>query len=197
MYMKSLVKKWFLERVELNINLINNNLFVDSIITSANIISSSIKKGNKLLIFGNGGSAAEAQHFSAELVGKFEKDRRALPAIALTTDTSILTAQGNDYGFERIFSRQIEALAHGGDVAIGMTTSDIGKEDRHSYDILLGFQAAKAKGAYRIGFFSEKTRFLLNYVDTAIVVPNKNTAAIQEVHLSVIHLLCHMVESRL
>lgn len=197
MYMKSLVKKWFLERAEMNIDLINNTAFTDSIITSADIISSSIKGGNKLLIFGNGGSAAEAQHFAAELVGKFEKERGALPAIALTTDTSILTAQGNDYGFEYIFSRQIEALANIGDVVIGFTTSDIGREDKHSYNILLGFQAAKARGARRIGFFSEKTKFLLDYVDKAIIVPDRNTAAIQEVHLSVLHLLCHLVESRL
>ena len=195
--MKSLAKKWFLERAKLNIDLINNDSFLESVLSAADIVSSSINNGNKLLIFGNGGSAAEAQHFAAELVGKFEKERHALPAIALTTDTSILTAQGNDYGFEYIFSRQIEALANVGDVVIGFTTSDIGKEDKHSYNILLGFQAAKARGAKRIGFFSEKTSFLLNYVDKAIVVPNKNTAAIQEVHLSVLHLLCHLVESRL
>src|SRR3989344_5020742 len=197
MYMKSLVKKWFLERAGMNINLINNTALVNSIITSVDMISSSIKRGNKLLIFGNGGSAAEAQHFAAELVGKFEKERSALPAIALTTDTSILTAQGNDYGFEYIFSRQIEALANVGDVVIGFTTSDVGKEDKHSYNILRGFQASKVKGTHRIGFFSEKTDFLLNYVDTAIVVPNKNTAIIQETHLSVLHLICHLVESQL
>lgn len=161
---------------------------------AANLIRESYQEGGKVLIFGNGGSAAEAQHFAAELVGRFERDRRALPAIALTTDTSIITAQANDDSFRTIFSRQIEALGKKGDVAIGLTTSDAQEGDDHSANILDAFKVSKAAELKTIGFFSNKTTKLLDLADAAIVAPHTQTALIQEVQLSAIHLVCRMVE---
>lgn len=170
-----------------------SNSEVDTLIRrAATKIIRSIKNGNKVLIFGNGGSAAEAQHFAAELVGRFEAERRALPALALTTDTSILTAQSNDYSFASIFSRQIQALARRGDIVIGMTTSDA--NDEHSANIREAFIAAKKSGAFRIGLFSVKTKQLLKLVDLAICIPETNTALIQEAHLAVIHIISKTVE---
>lgn len=151
-----------------------------------------LKKGCKILVFGNGGSAAEAQHFAAELVGRFERDRKGLAAIALTTDASILTAQANDAGYDSVFSRQIEALARPGDIVIGMTTSDV--VGGHSANILQAFQAAKKAKAYRIGLFSIKTKKLLGHVDLALQVPETNTALIQEAHLAILHIISGIIE---
>ena len=162
---------------------------------AANRMIAAFERGRKALIFGNGGSAAEAQHFAAELVGRFEAERRALPAIALTTDSSILTAQSNDYDFTSVFSRQIQALARTGDIVVGMTTSDA--HEGHSANIREAFRAAKKEGAYRIGFFSTKTRHLLRFVDLAVCVPETNTALIQEAHLAIIHIISKAVEESL
>lgn len=161
------------------------------------LIKSALGDGKKILIFGNGGSAAQAQHFAAELVCQFEKKRQALPAIALTVDSSILTAQSNDYGFDTVFSRQVEALASAGDVVIGLTTSDTYRAEPHSRNILMGFMAAREKRAKTIGLFSFKTFGLLQFVDVPIVAPHHNTALIQEVHLAIIHLLCKLIETNL
>src|SRR3989344_9208583 len=174
--------------------LLNDVNFFQSFWTASEILVNAVCKDKKILIFGNGGSAAEAQHFAAELVCKFEKKRRALPAIALTTDSSILTAQSNDFGFDSVFSRQIEALCEVGDVVIGLTTSDV-YSDGHSQNILNAFKMAATRKAKTIGFFSFKTRYLVNFVDVAILVPSEDTALIQEVHLALIHILCGRIES--
>ncbi|MEK7121787.1 MAG: SIS domain-containing protein, partial [Patescibacteria group bacterium] len=139
---------------------------------------------------------AEAQHIAPEFVCQFEKKRRAIPAIALTTDSSILTAQSNDFGFDSVFSRQIEALCQRGDVVIGLTTSDV-YEDGHSRNIFNAFEMAKMKGAKTIGLFSIKTKNLVKLVDVAILVPAESTALIQEVHLAIIHMLCGQIEKSL
>ena len=110
-------------------------VFRESIMHASSMIEGALTRGNKLLIFGNGGSAAEAQHFAAELICRFETERKSIPAIALTTDSSILTAEGNDAGFEYIFSRQIEGLTKSGDIVFGITTSDFNTENRHSVNI--------------------------------------------------------------
>lgn len=170
--------------------------FKRQVLSAGKLIKKTIDSGNKILIFGNGGSAAQAQHFAAELVCKFERERRALPAIALTTDSSILTAQSNDDGFETVFSRQIEALCQPGDLVIGLTTSD-SDISGHSYNIYNAFSVAREKRAKSIGLFSQKTKNLLPLVDVSIIVPADNTALIQEVHQTVIHLLCSLVESEL
>src|SRR3989338_11483353 len=186
-------------RSELYARLANDKNLADSFWKAEEVLWKTISGGGKILIFGNGGSAAEAQHFAAELVCQFEKRRKAIPAIALTTDSSILTAQSNDFGFPSVFARQIEALACQGDVAIGFTTSDVGdlENDHHSWNIRNAFEAAMVKGAKNIGFFSAKTKHLLEMVDVAIIVPNENTALIQEVHQQVVHILCHLLEDDL
>lgn len=166
-----------------------------AIARAAKTLVTSLRTGHTIFIFGNGGSAAEAQHFAAELVGRFERDRRALAAIALTTDTSILTAQANDSGYESVFSRQIEGLARRGDVVVGMTTSDI--SPGHSENIFNGFKAARKKGCRTIGLFSQKTKKLLRHVDVAVIVPDDNTARIQEAHLAVLHIVSKIIEEAL
>jgi D-sedoheptulose 7-phosphate isomerase len=161
---------------------------------AVSLINIAFHFGTKLLIFGNGGSAAEAQHFATELVCQFQKKRKALPAIALTTDSSILTAQANDYGFDHIFSRQIEALGQKDDVVIGLTTSDAFPHDPHSRNIFNAFRAARKMELRSIGLFSKKTKNLLNMVDVPIQVPSEETALIQEVHLSIIHIISGLIE---
>ena len=171
--------------------------FVEQTQQAADLILSVVKSGNKILIFGNGGSAAEAQHFSGDLVGRFKRNRPPIPAIALTTDTSILTAQANDCGFDTIFSRQVEALCRPDDVVIGITTSDADEAEEHSRNVLKGLQAARLKGAKSVGFFSAKTKNLLNLADVPLVVPYTSHDLIQEVHLMVVHLICEVLETSL
>ena len=183
-------------RAELYAQMVKNSEFIKSIWKTRDTLLEATSTGGKILIFGNGGSAAEAQHFVAELVCRFEKKRRALPAIALTTDSSILTAQSNDFGFDSVFSRQIEALCQPGDVVIGLTTSDV-YNNGHSRNIFNTFGEAQKRGAKRIGLFSVKTKTLLDFVDVAILVPAENTALIQEVHLAIIHVLCGEIERSL
>lgn len=162
------------------------------IASAGEAVIAALKKGRKLLIFGNGGSAAEAQHFAAELVGRFAIKRRALPAIALTTDSSILTAQANDVGFPTVFSRQIAALAQAGDIVLGMTTSDASQD--HSRNVLEGFREARKRKAKTVGLFSAKTKKLLKEVDYLIVAPHTETPRIQEAHLLIIHILCRLID---
>ncbi len=155
------------------------------------LICEAYRRHKKVLFFGNGGSAAQAQHFAAELIGRFQMERKALKAIALTTDTSVLTALGNDYGFEKIFSRQLEALVDKGDIAIGLSTSG------NSPDILEGIKAAKSGGARTIGFTGGKKNRLEELVDINIAVPAQDTPQIQEFHLLIGHLICELVEKKL
>ena len=144
--------------------------------------------GNKLLFFGNGGSAADAQHFAAELVVRYRKDRKALPAIALTTDTSTLTAGANDLGYDRVFSRQIEALARPGDVAIGITTSG------RSPNVLEAFRTAREMDVKTVAFTGGDGGDLAGFVDELLIVPSRVTARIQEMHLTFGHMLCGALE---
>jgi len=149
------------------------------------------RTGNKVLVMGNGGSAADAQHLAAELVGRFMKNRAALPAIALTTDTSILTAVGNDFGFERIFSRQIEALARPGDLVIGISTSG------QSLNVLHAMESARQCGCVTIALTGRDGGELAQQADLALNVATAETPHIQEAHLTFIHLLCDLVETEL
>lgn len=161
---------------------------VDSISTCAEVLVDVLKGGGKILVMGNGGSAADAQHFAAELVGRFKMERQALPAIALTTDTSILTAVANDYGFDDVFTRQIEALAQPGDVVLGISTSG------NSRNVVNAFEHARKVGAKTIGLLGGQGGKMKGYADLTIVVPSEETPRIQEVHSMVIHLLCDLVE---
>jgi D-sedoheptulose 7-phosphate isomerase len=149
-----------------------------------------LKNGRTVLVFGNGGSAADAQHFAAELVGRYEKDRKAWPAVALTTDTSALTAIGNDYGFDRVFARQIEALGKTGDVAIGISTS--GK----SPNVLRALEAANDRGLVTIAL-TGRGGDAGKIARLHVRVDEERTARIQEVHATVLHAICELVESDL
>lgn len=188
----SRIGDWFEGSVSLAQSLSGDQKLKLSILEAATILSLAARRGGEILIFGNGGSAAQAQHFVAELVCRFRKDRRAIAAIALTTDTSILTAQSNDLGFHSVFARQIEAFCGPGSVAIGLTTSDVGGD--HCKNIENAFLEVKKRGGRSIGLFSERTKNLLSLVDVPIIIPNSDTARIQEAHQAVIHLLCELIE---
>jgi len=158
---------------------------------AASIVCDCLRRNGKILFFGNGGSAADAQHLAAEFVGRFVLERRALPAIALTTDTSLLTAVGNDYGFDQVFSRQIQALGSEGDVAVGITTSG------NSPNVLLALKEARARGLKTIGLAGKDGGALKISVDVPIVVPSLVTARIQECHIAIGHIICELMEKEL
>ncbi len=151
----------------------------------------SLKAGGKILLFGNGGSAADAQHLAAELVVRYKKDRAAIPAIALTTDSSALTAIGNDLGFERVFERQVEALARKGDVALGITTS--GKSE----NVIRALRAAKKIGAVAAAMSGGDGGKLKGLADPLLIVPSNTVARIQEMHIALGQMLCGAIEIEL
>jgi len=158
------------------------------IIAAAELVVKAIAGGGKLLVMGNGGSAADAQHFAAELVGRFRRERAALPAVALTTDTSILTAVGNDYGFENIFRRQVEALARPGDVVCGISTSG------RSPNVVQAMEAARSMGCRTLALLGGNGGQMIALADVALLVPSDQTPFIQEAHLTIIHILCDLIE---
>jgi D-sedoheptulose 7-phosphate isomerase len=164
---------------------------LEEIATAAGWVTETLRRGNKLLIFGNGGSAADSQHIAAEFIGRFERERRALPAIALTTDTSILTALTNDYSGDIIFARQVEALGQPGDLAIVYSTSG------NSPNVLAGISAARAKGLRVIGFTGEAGGKMAELCDLTLRVPSRRTSRIQEAHITISHALCEVVEADL
>lgn len=150
-----------------------------------------LKDGGKILFCGNGGSAADSQHLAAEFVNRFQRDRRALAAVALTTDTSVLTSIGNDLGFDRIFSRQVEALAHRGDVLIAISTSG------DSTNVLYAVEAARSLGVSTVGLCGGSGGALARAVDEAFIVPSASTPRIQEAHIILGHVLCGLTEELL
>lgn len=158
------------------------------IVEAALLISDCLAAGGKLLLFGNGGSAADAQHLAAEFVGRFVVERAGLAAIALTTDSSILTAVANDYGFERVFARQIEALAQPGDVTIGISTSG------NSANVLAAMKQAANQNLKTIGLVGKDGGLLARASDVSVIVPSANTARIQECHIAIGHIWCELVE---
>lgn len=168
--------------------LTNSKILVPSIIKSSKLISTSLKNKNKLVSFGNGGSAADSQHFVAEFVGRFQKERKSLPAIAFTTDTSILTSIGNDYNFNKVFERQCESLVSKGDTVLAISTS--GK----SKNVLNGVKMAKKNGAKIISLTGNQTTELVKISDISIQIPSNSTPRIQEVHRLILHLICDIVE---
>jgi len=154
-------------------------------------IAASLRAGGKLLAFGNGGSAADAQHFAAELVGRYLRERAAWPALALTTDSSVMTAVGNDLGYENVFRRQVDAHGRKGDVAFGITTSG------RSPNVLAALRTARERGLVTVGLTGNGGGEAASLVDHLIDVPHRETARIQEVHAMVIHVLCQVVEEEL
>ena len=157
--------------------------------TVAALLIAALESGHKLFLFGNGGSAADSQHIAAELVGKLLVKRRALPAIALTTDTSNLTALGNDFGYETVFQRQVEALGQEGDVAIGLSTSGT------SPNVLEAIRTARKMGLKTVGLTGRTGGTLAGLVDHAIIVPSDSTQRIQESHITIGHILCELIEA--
>lgn len=165
---------------------------------AAEVIVETIRSGRKVLICGNGGSAADAQHFAAEFLNRFQTDRRPLPAIALTTDTSTMTSIGNDVGFDRVFERQVAALGSPGDLLIVITTSDVSLEPHgHSANIARALLAARANHMRCLGLVSMKSKAILGHLDHALVVPHTDTPRIQESHITLIHILCDLVDRSL
>jgi len=154
-------------------------------------LSDALHAGGKLLVCGNGGSAADAQHLAAELVGRYEHDRAGLAAIALTTDPSVVTSVGNDFGFDDVFRRQVEALGRPGDVVLGISTSG------NSRNVVAALSYARDKGLYSVGLTGRGGGIMADVVDDLIDVAGESTARIQEVHGLVVHILCEFVEQRL
>ena len=164
---------------------------VDAVVAVADALLTAFGNGAKVLIFGNGGSAADAQHFACELVGRFLRERRALPAMALTADATAITAIANDYGFDRIFVRQLEAHGRRGDVAIGISTSG------SSANVLAGLQYAKLRGLTTVAFTGGTGGPIGAAADLHVNVPHDLTPRIQEVHRTLIHAVCDVVEQRI
>ena len=172
-------------------NILKDNEFVKKIDEIARVIVSAYRENKKVILFGNGGSAADAQHLAGELVGKFYLERKALASIALTTNTSELTAIANDYNFNRVFARQVEALVNPGDIVIGITTSG------NSLNVIEGIKEAKCRGAVTIGFTGASGGKLKENVDYLLAVPSEDTPHIQESHIMIGHIICYLVEKEL
>lgn len=161
------------------------------IIKAAEVLTEALKAQNKILVCGNGGSAADAQHLAAEIVGRFEKERMALPAIALTTDTSILTAVGNDYGYNTVFSRQVEGLGVAGDTLVGISTSG------NSPNVEAAIEVARQKGITTIGLLGKDGGAIAPKCDISVIIPHTVTARIQEAHIFLIHFWAAHLEGTL
>lgn len=186
--LQSNLKKSILESSEI----IRDSLrLVPQIEKSIHVIIDCILKGNKVILFGNGGSAADAQHIAAELIGRFQINRPSYPAIALTTDSSIITSLSNDYSYDIVFSRQCESLVQRGDVVIGISTSG------NSINVKKGICAAKKKGATTIGLLGSKGGTIKKIVDIPIIINSSSTPRIQEAHRTVYHIICEVVEKNL
>ena len=184
------MKKIIFNEFSEHIKTVNNSIdtLSDSIEKAANLCISSLNNNGKILIFGNGGSAADAQHIAAEFVGRYKTERKALSAIALTTDTSALTAIGNDYGYERIFERQVEALALPNDVLIGISTGGM------SENVIKAFNVANIIGCRKIGLSGRNGGEMNDCCDVNIVVPSDDTARIQEMHILIGHTICQLID---
>ena len=172
-------------------NILKDNELVKKIDEITRVINNAYRENKKVILFGNGGSAADAQHLAGELVGKFYLERKALAAIALTTNTSELTAIANDCSFNRVFARQVEALVNPGDIVIGITTSG------NSLNVIEGIKEAKLRGAITVGFTGASGGKLKENVDYLLTVPSKDTPNIQESHIMIGHIICYLIEKEL
>ena len=170
--------------------LINDTKRLEGLLEVAEVASTTIKAGHKIMLCGNGGSAADSQHIAAELIGRFEKERRSMAAIALTTDTSALTAIGNDYGYDQVFARQVEGLGQSGDLLIGISTSG------NSKNVVRAMEVAQSKGIRTVALVGDKPEGAMQAIaDYVLAAPSTNTARIQECHILIMHTLCQLVES--
>ena len=184
------LKSLLMNRIDLFQKLSNTDEILLQIHLVGHLLKCTVRGGSMVLICGNGGSASQAQHMAGELVSKFMIERRGLPAIALTTNTSILTAVGNDYGYDKVFSKQVEALASPGDIVIGISTSG------SSPNVLEGIRAARGKGAVTIALTVEDAE-LAKLADLCLCMPASSTPRIQEAHITIGHIICELVEEAL
>jgi len=187
--MRDKIKDILLESIQIKEDLLRNN--ITKIIEIADLAVESLKKGGKIMLFGNGGSASDSQHIAAEFVGRFKKERPGLPAIALTANTSILTAIANDYGYESVFSRQIEALGRKEDLVIGISTSGKAK------NVTSGLKQAKKIGIKTIALSGADGGEIAKIADVSLVIHSSTTARIQEAHIIVGHIICDLAEQAL
>jgi len=183
--MKSLIENEFSEHLKVAQNM---STLTNQVEVAAQLCIDSLNNGGKILIFGNGGSAADAQHIAAEMVGRYKVERKGLAAIALTTDTSALTSIGNDYGYSRVFDRQVEALANKGDVVIGISTGG------SSGNVISGLRTAKKLGCKLIGFSGRDGGEMNNLCDVNLIIPAEDTPRIQEMHIVIGHTICHLID---
>ena len=184
------IKATFQASIDTKQALINDTKRLEELLEVAGVASSTIKTGHKIMLCGNGGSAADSQHIAAELIGRFEKERSSMAAIALTTDTSALTAIGNDYGYDQVFSRQVEGLGQSGDLLIGISTSG------NSKNVVKAMEVAQSKGIRTVALVGDKPDGAMQVIaDYVLAAPSTNTARIQECHILMMHALCQLVES--
>ena len=187
--MRERIKDILLESIQVKEEILRNQ--IDQIVEIAQLMIDCLKKDGKVIVFGNGGSASDSQHIAAELVGRFKKDRSALAGIALTTNTSILTSLANDYGYDVVFSRQIEALGKKNDVVWGISTSGKAK------NVALGIKQAKKMGIKTVALSGGDGGDIVKLADVSLVGPSKITARIQEAHITIAHIICEMIEQEL
>ena len=184
------IKATFQASIDTKQALINDTKRLEELLEVAGVASSTIKAGHKIMLCGNGGSAADSQHIAAELIGRFEKERQSMAAFALTTDTSALTAIGNDFGYDQVFSRQVEGLGQSGDLLIGISTSG------NSKNVVKAMEVARSKSIRTVALVGDKpdgeVQAMADYV---LAAPSTNTARIQECHILMMHTLCQLVES--
>lgn len=187
--MRDKIKEIFLENIRIKEELLRTS--ISQIIEITDLVIEALSKNGKVILFGNGGSASDSQHIAAELVGRFKKDRRALAAVALTANTSVLTSLANDYGYEVVFAKQLEALGKKNDIAIGMSTSGRAK------NVCLGIKQAKKLGLKTVALTGANGGELAKLADISLVVPSSVTARIQEAHITIGHIICELVEEAL
>jgi len=187
--MRERIKDILLESIQVKEEILRSQ--IGSIVEIAELMIDCLKKDGKVIVFGNGGSASDSQHIAAELVGRFKKDRSALAGIALTTNTAVLTSLANDYGFDVVFARQVEALGKKNDVVLGISTSGKAK------NVALGIKQAKKMGIKTVALSGGDGGEIVKLADVSLLVPSKVTARIQEAHITIAHIICEMIEQEL
>ncbi|MDD5116064.1 MAG: D-sedoheptulose 7-phosphate isomerase [Candidatus Omnitrophica bacterium] len=187
--MRERIKDILLESIQVKEEILRNQ--IESIFEIAQLMIDCLKKDGKVIVFGNGGSAGDSQHIAAELVGRFKRDRSALAGIALTTNTSVLTSLANDYGYDVVFARQVEALGKKNDVVIAISTSGKAKS------VALGIKQAKKMGIKTVALSGGDGGEIVKLADVSLLVPSKITARIQEAHITIAHIICEMIEQEL